>query len=218
MESIKKRESSANVESIKQSEISASVQSIKKVDDIKKVHHIRNVIEVQSGGPNPKAVAEEILKLNDDGDIVGGKEDEVEEPALRVGHKNYFSLSQKNKSDFRGYSNKDKPAPRVTLLGKDGLNCSDDELRKQSLIAWRHLLKSRDEYRPDRLLPQETHEAHVKILMAALSDFKNERVRNQLKPRAKLFFKHDRYSMLFFKHVGKRSVLAVLEPLSEAPP
>ena len=121
----------------------------------------------------------------------------VKEPALRVGHKNYINIRQSDKSDFLGFSNKYAPAPLTTLLGKDGLNCCDDELRKQSLIAWKHHLKNHGRYRPDKTLPRETHEVHARILMSALSDFKSERVKNQLSHRAKLFYKHPRYSTMY---------------------
>jgi hypothetical protein len=63
-------------------------------------------------------------------------------------------------------------------LGEGGLNVSDEELSKQSLIAWRYHLRSQNQYKPDKILPKETHKTHVRILMAALSSFKNERVRN----------------------------------------
>ena len=90
-----------------------------------------------------------------------------------------------------------KRQPLRTLLGENGLNCSDAELVKQSLIAWRTHLKSRGDYRPDRRLPDETHLSHAKILMAALTNFKAERIRNELTFKAKLFYKHDRFSAMY---------------------
>jgi hypothetical protein len=87
--------------------------------------------------------------------------------------------------------------PLKTLLGANGLNCSDDELVKQSLIAWRHHLTCQNEYKPDKLLARQTHEAHVKILMSALTSFKRERQQNQFSHKAKLFFKHEGYSMMY---------------------
>jgi hypothetical protein len=197
VESIKKIESIKNVESIKKIESITNVESIKKIESIKKVESVKKIVEVQSRGSKPKVDSKEILELNSDGDIVGRKEEAVEEPALRPGHSNYINTRQGDKSDIQGYNNKDKPAPLKTLLGKDGLNCSDDELRKQSLIAWRHHLRNQKQYRPDKLLPRETHEAHAKILMSALSNFKDERIRNQFTNRAKLSYKHDRYSMMY---------------------
>ncbi len=83
------------------------------------------------------------------------------------------------------------------MLGANGLNCSDDELAKQSLIAWKHHLRCQNEYKPDKLLASTTHEAHVKILMSALTSFKRERQQNQLTYKAKLFFKHEGYSMMY---------------------
>ena len=87
-----------------------------------------------------------------------------------------------DKSDIKGESRFVTPPPLKTLLGEDGLNCSDAELVKQSLIAWRHHLRSHGEYKPDRRLPNETHLTHAKILMAALLSFKVERTRNQFSP------------------------------------
>ena len=65
------------------------------------------------------------------------------------------------------------------------------------MIAWRHHLRSQNAYKPDKLLPIETHETHVKILMSALTNFKKERQQNKLAYKAKLFFKHDGYSMMY---------------------
>ena len=43
----------------------------------------------------------------------------------------------------------------------------------------------------------KTREAHVKILMAALSNFKKERVNCSLTKKAAIFFKHPRYSTMY---------------------
>ena len=113
--------------------------------------------------------SEEILELelDSEGDIVGGKEEAVEQTALRPGHKNYIDTRiMGDKSDMQGRYNKETPAPLKTLLGKDGLNCSDEELVKQSLTAWRHHLRCHRQYKPDKLLPHETHQAHARILMS----------------------------------------------------
>jgi hypothetical protein len=161
--------------------------------------------KVRSTSSNSKSDLEEILELNSEGDIVR-KEEAVKEPTPRVGHKNYVSTRQGDKSDFLGYSHKLPEAPLTTLLGKDGLKCSDDELRTQSLVAWRHHLRTHGRYRPDKALPRQTHEAHAKILMSALSNFKNERIKCQLSRRAKLFFKHPQYSMMYKSyHVPEES-------------
>jgi hypothetical protein len=161
-----------DVESIKKKESIKNVESIKKKESIKKIESVKKNLEVQSRGSKPKEEAEEILELNSDGDIVGGKEEAVVQTALRTGNKNYYSTQSSDKSDIHGFRNIEAQSPLKTLLGKDGLNCSDEELARQSLIAWRHHLRCHDEYKPDKLLPAETHEAHVKILMSALSSFK----------------------------------------------
>ena len=180
------------------------MQSIKNV--------VRTEIEgkVRSTSSKSKLESEEILELNSEGDIVGGEEELVKKPALTRGHKNYVNTSQGDKSDVLGYCRILPEAPLMTLLGKEGLNCSDDELRTQSLVAWRHHLRNHGRYRPDKALPRETHEAHVKILMSALTDFKNERVKNQFSHQAKLFFKHPRYSIMYKSyHVPEESLFAL---------
>ena len=117
------------------------VQSIKKGRDIKEVESAKKAEKVRSTISKSKSNSEEILELNSEGDIVG-KEEAVKEPTLRVGHKNYVDTRQGDKSEFLGYSHRLPEAPLTTLLGKDGLKCSDDELRAQSLVAWRHHLRS----------------------------------------------------------------------------
>ncbi len=153
---------------------------------------------MQSSSSKTKKDLEEVLELDSEGDIISRKQKVVVPATLRPGHKNYFSTQMAlDKSDVRGESKFATPPPLKTLLGEDGLNCSDAELVKQSLIAWRQHLRSHGEYKPDGRFPNDTHLTHAKILMAALSNFKVERTRNQLTPRAKLFYKHDRYSVMY---------------------
>jgi hypothetical protein len=136
-----------------------------------------------------------VLELNSSGDIVGRTAVAVKEPQLRVCDRP--DTRQSDKFNIHGYQLKDRPAPLKSLLGEQGLQCSDDDLRRQSLIAWRHHLRSQGRYKPDKALPRETQEAHVKILMAALSNFKKERVDCSLTKRATIFFKHPRYSVMY---------------------
>jgi hypothetical protein len=82
-------------------------------------------------------------------------------------------------------------------LGEGGLNVSDEELVKQSLIAWRHHLRTQNRYKPDKNLPKDVHETHVKILMAALSSFKKERVRHRLSKKGVLMYQHEQYSYMY---------------------
>jgi hypothetical protein len=158
---------------------------------------IRKKEQARSSGSKPKEDSEEILVLDSEGDIVSGKEETVAPSRQKKGHKDYYNTQASDKSDIRGESRYVKPPPLKTLLGEVGLHCSDAELRKQSLIAWRNHLKSHGEYKSDRVLPSENHLTHAKILMAALSNFKHERIKNELTPRAKLFYKHDRYSIMY---------------------
>jgi hypothetical protein len=173
--------------------------TIKSVESSKEIGNIKIMVEARSSGSKPKMESEEILELDSEGDIVSGKEKAVVQAALRPGDKNYINTRTSDKSDVKGY-NKNPPAPLTTLLGKDGLNCSDEELVKQSLIAWRHHLKSRSEYKPDRILPYETHQKHARILMSALSNFKEQRIKNQFTHRAKLLHKHDQYSIMYMAY------------------
>jgi hypothetical protein len=166
------------------------------VDNIKIDESIKKRVEVRSSDRTAKKDSEEILELDSEGDIVSGKEEAVAQAALRPGQKDYFSTRVSDNSDMKGY-NRNAPAPLTTLLGKNGLNCSDEELMKQSLIAWRHHLKCHGECKPDRYLPNETSLTHAKILMSALSSFKEQRIKNQFTHRARLFYKHDQYSVMY---------------------
>ena len=176
---------------------SVMVQEIKSKENVESVG---KVADEQAKSPKAKVDAEDSLVLNSDGDIEGAEI--VDQAALtraRIDqHKDFFSTKQSaDKSDIHGFSRREKEIPLKTLLGESGLNCSDDELVKQSLIAWRHHLRCQNIYKPDKLLARQTHEAHVKILMSALTSFKRERQQGQFTHKAKLFFKHEGYSMMY---------------------
>ncbi len=147
---------------------------------------------------------EEILELNYDGDIVSGKEEAVEALASNSSAKTYVSTRTVDKSahtldksDYQGLYIRAPPTPLKTLLGEGGLHDSDKELVKQSLIAWRHHLSCQNKYKPDKILPIETYKAHVRILMSALSNFNDQRVKNRFTKKAKLLYKHDQYTMMY---------------------
>jgi hypothetical protein len=158
---------------------------VTKKDVVKK--SVKEIVDVRSSSVkrvmHPEGTREDLLELNADGDIVSVDEapivPEAQKPsATRVG----------DKSEMKGWVRGTTPTPLKTLLGKDGLHCSDQELINQSLIAWRHHLRCQDNCKPDKMLPIELHEAHVRILMSALSSFKGERIRNNLVGRAKTNF------------------------------
>ncbi len=172
------------------------MEIVKSVENVKKDVSIKKRVEARSSNSKPKEESEDILELDSKGDMVSGKQKVVVPAALRPGHKDYFSARIGDKSDMKGYSRNAEP-PLKTLLGEDGLNCSDQELVKQSLIAWRHHLRNHGEYKPDRFLPSSTQLTHAKILMSALTNFKGQRIRNQFSHRAKLYYKHDQYSVMY---------------------
>jgi hypothetical protein len=193
---VKSVESVKSAENVKSAESVKSVEIVKSVENIKKDVSIKKRVEVQSSNSKPKEESEEILELDSEGDIVSGKQEATAPAALRPGHKDYFSTRIGDKSDIKDFSRKAEPLLK-TLLGEDGLNCSDAELVKQSLVAWRHHLRCHGEYKPDRFLPSTVQLTHAKILMSALSNFKEQRIRNQFSHRAKLFYKHDQYSVMY---------------------
>jgi hypothetical protein len=169
-----------------------SPKDFKSEESIKKDAKIKKRDEEQSSGSKP----EDVLELDSEGDIVSRTDKPATTAKPGPGHKDYFSIEMRSENIKGGVGYIKRP-PLKTLLGADGLNASDQDLIKQSLIAWRTHLKSRGDYKPDMCLPRETHLKHAKILMAALSNFKYERVRNGLTYKAVLFYKHDRYSDLY---------------------
>ena len=174
--------------------------SIKNKDSIKNNGSIKKKDGIRDSSISSSATdKDDVLELNHEGDIVSNAAGAVEEPPPTIGHKNYVPVNSReaDKSNLYGFQLRDKPAPLKSLLGEQGLKSSDDDLREQSLIAWRYHLRSQGRYRPDKVLPKETREAHVKILMAALSNFKKERVNCSLTKKAAIFFKHPRYSTLY---------------------
>ena len=189
-----------------------SKDGIKSVDTTKKDISIKNKDSIKNNGsikkkdgirdssiPSSATDKDDVLELNHEGDIVSKAAGAVKGPPPTIGHKNYVPINSReaDKSNLYGFQNRAKPAPLKSLLGEQGLKGSDDDLREQSLIAWRHHLRSQGRYRPDKALPIETSEAHVKILMAALSNFKKERVNCSLSKKAAISFKHPRYSTLY---------------------
>ncbi len=59
---------------------------------------------------------------------------------------------------------------------KPGSSFSDHEVEKMAIGAWKYHLRKRGEYLPDRLLPDHVHLDHVRILSAALRDYKRLRI------------------------------------------
>ena len=137
-QAIKSVESIKSLEGIKSVESVKSLEGIKSVENIMKDAKIKKKVGMQSSGSKPKEDTDEILELDSEGDIVSRKQEAAVPAALRPEHKNYFSTRIGDKSDIRGDSRYVTPPTLKTLLGEDGLHCSDDELVKQSLIAWRH--------------------------------------------------------------------------------
>jgi hypothetical protein len=80
----------------------------------------------------------------------------------------------KSSRDFGGGPMRDvDPEPQLWLdYNKPGSCHTDFDLEKMARYAWRHHLRENQEYLPDRRLPDHVHLDHVKILGAALLDFK----------------------------------------------
>jgi hypothetical protein len=187
--------------------------SIKKKDSIKITGSIKKKDDIKDLSISSSSTEDDVLELNSSGDIVGRPAVAVEEPQLRIWDRP--DIRQSDKSDIHGFQLRSRPAPLKSLLGEQGLQCSDDDLRKQSVIAWRHHLRSQGRYKPDKSLPRETTEAHAKILMAALSNFKKERVHCQFTKKAAVFFKHPQYSMMYKNYGVPETTCAPYELMSK---
>jgi hypothetical protein len=79
---------------------------------------------------------------------------------------------------------------------KPGSSFSDHEVERMALNAWRYQLRKKAEYLPDRRLPDQVHLDHVKILGAALRDFKKLRIDTNMSWVECLKFQHEGYDML----------------------
>ncbi len=96
-----------------------------------------------------------------------------------------------NRLDLR-VENKPRPAYREGYY-------TDEELQTQSLEAWRARLRAMHDYIPDRMWDKSVHLDRVKILQAALSNFKGERETGKamkLHGRALAEYPHGRYESL----------------------
>jgi hypothetical protein len=102
-------------------------------------------------------------------------------------------------SNTKGYNrlnlrlgNKPRPAYREGYY-------TDEELQTQSLEAWRTRLRAMYDYIPDRMWENSVHLDRVKILQAALSNFKGERETGNAKAlhgRSLAEYPHGRYESL----------------------
>jgi hypothetical protein len=73
------------------------------------------------------------------------------------------------------------PEPELWLdYNKPGSTHTDFEVVKMAVFAWRHRLRKNQEYLSDRRLPDQVHLDHVKILAAALRDFKCRRLEKNM--------------------------------------
>jgi hypothetical protein len=193
---------------IKKKDRIKDMESIKIMGSIKKNTGIEDLSSSSSAADN-----DDVLELNASGDIVGRAPEAVKDSRVKICDRP--DTRQSDKFNIHGFQLKDKPAPLMSLLGEQGLQCSDDDLRRQSLIAWRHHLRSQGRYRPDKALPRQTQEAHVKILMAALSSFKKERVSCSFTKRATIFYKHPQYAMLYKSYDVPEATCAPFELMSK---
>jgi hypothetical protein len=69
-----------------------------------------------------------------------------------------------------------------------------------ALEAWRSHLRHMHDYLPDRIIPNATHLDHVKILNAALTDYKRQWEKQGLYGRRLLEFNHEQYAPICRKY------------------
>ncbi len=100
--------------------------------------------------------------------------------------------------EYRG-RNRRIPAEEAYKTPRSG-HYTDAEYDEQVLEAWRHQCRKAHDYMPDRAYTKEVHGKHLRILQAAIRDFKLQRHNLSLKGKSLLEFKHPRYSHLQQQH------------------
>jgi hypothetical protein len=100
--------------------------------------------------------------------------------------------------DHRG-RNRKIPEEEVYRSPRSG-HYTDAEYDNQALEAWRNQCRKSHDYMPDRDYPMEVHGKHLRILQAAIRDFKVKKKSQRLEGKALLEFAHARYSHLQQKY------------------
>jgi hypothetical protein len=96
---------------------------------------------------------------------------------------------------FRGVNRNIKLSPSEVEHRPDGCY-TDEEIRILSLEAWRTRCRRLHDYIPDRNWDMEVHLDKVKILQAALTNFKRDPDSRQMSGRALVEWAHGRYESL----------------------
>jgi hypothetical protein len=159
----------------------------------------------------PPGERNENLYLDSDGDLV---EMSSRSPSVQTGspcHSDRSDRSSGNSSEgqtiskpidedggaqreYRG-RNRRIPAEEAYKTPRSG-HYTDAEYDEQSLEAWRYQCRKAHDYMPDRDYSAEVHGKHLRILQAAIRDFKLEKKNLSLKGKSLLEFRHARYSHL----------------------
>jgi hypothetical protein len=77
---------------------------------------------------------------------------------------------------------------------------TDAEYENQALEAWREKCRQVHDYMQDRDYPMDAHSKHLRILQAAIKEFKVEKRNQRLGGKALLEFEHSNYSYLQQKY------------------
>jgi hypothetical protein len=89
---------------------------------------------------------------------------------------------------------------RVSYSSTKDAHLSDEELGIMALEAWRNHLRNMHDYLPDRVIPPATHLDHVKVLNAAITDYKRQWSKLELYGKGLLDYKHDQYALICRKY------------------
>ena len=103
---------------------------------------------------------------------------------------------------YKGYNRRISPTPdhfKDYNAARDA-HLSDGQLSAMSLEAWRSHLRKMHEYLPDRDIPKSVHLDHIKILSAAITDYKRQRTTLNLWGESAVAFKHERYAQMGVKY------------------
>jgi hypothetical protein len=104
--------------------------------------------------------------------------------------------------DYKGGNRRVSPTPdhyKSYSSTKDA-HLSDEELGIMASEAWRSHLRNMHDYLPDRKIPPATHLDHVKVLNAAITDYKRQWSNLGLYGKGLLDYKHDQYALICRKY------------------
>ena len=104
--------------------------------------------------------------------------------------------------DYKGHNRKISPTPDhfENYNAARDAHLSDGQLSAMSLEAWRSHLRKQHDYLPDRDIPKSVHLDHIKIISAAITDYKRQRTALNLWGESAVAFKHERYAQMCIKY------------------